>query len=223
MGQRDNDLGWLQPRRVIGVEVGEHYEASAIEDVGGRYRQHPTFRPGLRRIEVAERQVSGPELLRHGEGDAIAHGDFASRILQYRKRWFALAALRERPISSLRRERNQGCAQALYFRVGRRKRLQFENAKGTPVAPEKADDNGTTTKKIRKADETTALGSKPEQGRRLAGLCGLSGDARFGERLYRAPHGINHVWFGVCLVFGTARFKQRLQRHGAAPGSDADT
>src|SRR5215469_3232846 len=104
MGQRENDLCRLQPRGVIGVEVGEHDKASAIEDVGGGYRQYPAFRSGLCRTRVAERQVGGPESPRDGEGDAIARGDFASRILQYRKRRFAVAAERGRRNSSLRRE-----------------------------------------------------------------------------------------------------------------------
>ena len=38
---------------------------------------------------------------------------------------------------------------------------------------------------------------EPEQGRRLAGLYGLGDETRFGERLDRAPRGINHAWFGV--------------------------
>ena len=77
MGQRNNDLGRLQPRGVIGIEVGKHDKAGAIEDVGGRYRQYPTFRSGLRRIGVAQRQVRGPESLWDGKGDAIARCDFA--------------------------------------------------------------------------------------------------------------------------------------------------
>ena len=63
MGQRDSDLGRLQPRRVIGIEIGKHDTAGAIEDVGGGYRQHPTFRSGLRWIGLAQRQVRGPESL----------------------------------------------------------------------------------------------------------------------------------------------------------------
>jgi hypothetical protein len=31
MGQRNNDLGRLQPRGVIGIEVGKHDKAGAIE------------------------------------------------------------------------------------------------------------------------------------------------------------------------------------------------
>ena len=54
VGQRGNDLGWLQPRRVIGVEVGENDEAGPIDHVGGGYRQHPICRIALRRVEVAE-------------------------------------------------------------------------------------------------------------------------------------------------------------------------
>ena len=92
MGQRNNDLGRLQPRRVIGIEVGKHDKAGAIEDVGGGYWQHPTFRSGLRRIEVAQRQVRGPESLWDGKGYAIARCDFAPRIAQYRKRRFAVSA-----------------------------------------------------------------------------------------------------------------------------------
>src|SRR5216683_4525543 len=104
MGQRYNDLGRLQPRGVIGIEVGKHDKAGAIEDVGGGYRQHPTFRSGLRRIGVAQRHVRGPESLWDGEGDAIARCDFALRILQYRKRRFAMTAGRGRRTSSLWRE-----------------------------------------------------------------------------------------------------------------------
>jgi len=94
--------------------------------------------------------------------------------------------------------------------VGRGKRLQLENAKGAPVAPEKADDDGTTIKKVRKVDETAGPTSEPEQGRRLAGLYGLGNDACFCEHLDRAPHGIDRAWFGVRLVFVTARFELRL-------------
>src|SRR5690349_2080475 len=96
MGQRNSDLGRLQPRRIIGIEVGKHDEAGVIEDVGGRYKRHPTFRSDLPRIGVAERQVIAPELPWDSGGDAIAHGDFASGILQYRKRRFAVAAWTER-------------------------------------------------------------------------------------------------------------------------------
>src|SRR5215472_17061001 len=104
MGQRENDLGRLQPGGVISVEVGEHDKASAIEDVGGGYRQSPALRSGLCWTRVAERQVGGPEAPRDGEGDSIAGGDFASCILRYRKRRFAVAAERGRGSSSLRRE-----------------------------------------------------------------------------------------------------------------------
>ena len=95
--------------------------------------------------------------------------------------------------------------------MGRRKRLQFENTKGAPGTPEKADDDGTTIKKIRKVDETVGPTSEPEQGRRLAGLYGLGDEARLGELLDRAPHGGNHVWLGVRLVFATACCKLGLQ------------
>ena len=107
--------------------------------------------------------------------------------------------------------------------MGRRKRLQFVNTKGAPVAPEKTDDDGTTIEKIRKVDETAATASQPEQGRRLAGLCGIGDEARFGEGLDRAPHGINHLWFGVRLVFATACVKLRLQRHRGAPDKRGGT
>src|SRR4029077_17998169 len=117
MGQRNNDLGRLQPGGVIGVEVGEHDEAGAIEEVGGGYRQHPTFRSGLRRIRVAQRQVRGPEWLWDGKGAAVARCDFAPRILQYRTRRYAVTAGRGRRISSLRRESDKRCAQAFDFRV----------------------------------------------------------------------------------------------------------
>jgi len=90
-GQRDNNLNRPQPRSVIGIEVGQHDKAGAIEDVGGRYRQHPTLRSGLRRIGVVERPVSGSELLWDGEGDAIARDDFAVGISQYRKWRLAVA------------------------------------------------------------------------------------------------------------------------------------
>ena len=118
MGQRNNDLGRLQPRGVIGIEVGKHDKAGAIEDVGGGYRQHPTFRSGLRRIGVAQRQVRGPESLWDGKGDAIERCDFAPRILQYRKRRFAVTAGRGRRTSSLRRESDKRCAQAPRFPGG---------------------------------------------------------------------------------------------------------
>ena len=104
MGQRNSDLGRLEPRRIIGIEVGKHDEAGAIEDVGGRYKPHPTFRSDLPRIGVADRLVSTPELPWDGERDAIAHGDVASEIFQYRKRRCAVAAWTERLTWILRRE-----------------------------------------------------------------------------------------------------------------------
>src|SRR5215472_16320259 len=113
MGQRNDKLGRIEPRCVVGVKVGEHDNAGAIEEVSGRYRQHPTFRPGFRWIGVAERQVSGVELLRDGEGDAIARGDFATRIPQYRKRRFGVSARKERPTSRVRREGDYRRAEAL--------------------------------------------------------------------------------------------------------------
>ena len=99
----------------------------------------------------------------------------------------------------------------------RRQRLQFENTKGAPVTPEKADNDGPTIKEVRKVDETAGPISEPEQGRRLAGLYGLGDETRFGERLDRASRGINHAGFNVSLVFATACFKLCPQRHGAAP------
>ena len=33
MGQRNNDLGRVQPRGVIGIEVGKHDKAGAIEEL----------------------------------------------------------------------------------------------------------------------------------------------------------------------------------------------
>jgi hypothetical protein len=107
--------------------------------------------------------------------------------------------------------------------VGRRERLQFKNTKGAPRTPEKADDDGTTFKKIRKIDETTAPASEPEETRRLAGLYGLGDEACLSERPDRAPRGINHLWFGVRLVFATVCVKLRLQRHRAAPDKRGGT
>ena len=193
MGQRNNNLGWLQPRGVIGVKVREHDETGAIEDVAGRYRQCPTLRPGLRGIGVAERQVSGPELLREGESNAIACGHFASGILQYWKRGSAALGCSRRLCSHLRREHDQRCAQPLDFRVDCRKCLQFENTKGAPVAPQKADDDGPTIQKIWKIDEIAAPASKPEQGRCIAGFYGLGYEAGSRERLDRAARGIDQV------------------------------
>ena len=118
----------------------------------------------------------------------------------------------------MRRKSDQRCAQALDFGMGGRKRLQFENTKGAPVAAKKADDHRTAFEKMREVDEAAATASEPERRRCLAGLYGLGDEVRFGERLDRAPRGINHVWFGVRLVFATACYKLRLQRHGAAPG-----
>jgi len=88
--------------------------------------------------------------------------------------------------------------------MDRRERLQFENTIGAPVASEKADDNGTAIEKIRKIDETAAPASQPEQGRRFARLHGLGDETRCGERLYRAPRGIDHVRLGVRLALKTA-------------------
>ena len=92
MGQRGNNLGRLQPRGVIGIEVGKNDKAGAIEDVGCRYREQPAFR--LRRVGIAELQISRAELVSDGESDAIARGDLASWIPQYRKRRFAATAPR---------------------------------------------------------------------------------------------------------------------------------
>jgi hypothetical protein len=91
VAQRNNDFAWLQPCRVIGVEVGKHDQAGAIEEVSSGYWQHPTIRSVLRRIGETERPVSGPELLGDGEGDAIARTDFTFGILQYRERQPAVA------------------------------------------------------------------------------------------------------------------------------------
>jgi hypothetical protein len=121
------------------------------------------------------------------------------------------------------RESNKRCAQAFDYRLGRRERLQFENTKGAPGTPEKADDDGTTVKKIREINETAAPASQPEQTRRLAGLYGLGDKACLSERPDRAPRGINHLWFGVRLVFATACVKLRLQRHRAAPDKRGGT
>src|ERR1700746_1181974 len=82
MGQGGNNLSRLQPRGVIGIEAGKHDKAGAIEDVGGRYRQYETFRSGLRRIGVTERQVSSPEMARHGEGNPITRGDFDGTTIE---------------------------------------------------------------------------------------------------------------------------------------------
>ena len=131
--------------------------------------------------------------------------------MHYWKRWFAAAACRGRLGAGLWRESDQRCTQALDFRVGRRERLQFENTKRAPVAPEKADDDGTAIQKIRKIDETAAPASQLEQGHRLARLYCLGDDACFCERLDRALHSINRARFGVRLVFATARFVLRLQ------------
>ena len=59
--------------------------------------------------------------------------------------------------------------------------------------------------------------------RHLAGLYGVGDEAGFDERHDRAPRGIDHLGFSVRLVFLTACFKLRLQRHGVAPGNDVST
>jgi hypothetical protein len=105
------------------------------------------LRPGLDcarscRATAYSGGLATPESVWDGKGDAIARCDFAPRILQYRKRRFAVTAGRGRRTSSLRRESDKRCAQALDFRVGRRERLQFENTKGAPGIPEKADETG---------------------------------------------------------------------------------
>jgi hypothetical protein len=70
------------------------------------------------------------------------------------------------------------------FRLGGGKRLQFENAEGASIAPEKAQDNRTAFEKTRKVDEAAAL-AQPEPRRDLAGLHGLGDKTCFGERLGR--------------------------------------
>jgi len=162
-------------------------------------------------------------LLRNGEGNAIARGDFASGISQYRKRGFAVTAWQRWLGSSLRRKSDKRCAEALDFRAGRRKRVQFEEAEGAPITPEKTDDDRPAFEKIRKGNETAAPASEPEQRRRLAGLYSLSDEAGFRERLDRAPRGINHLWFNFRLVFATACVKLGLQRHRTAPDKRGGT
>jgi len=71
-GQRNNNLGGIQPRGVVGIEVGKNYKTGAVEDIGGGYQQRPTFRFRRLRIGIAERQVSGPKLPRDDKSDAIA-------------------------------------------------------------------------------------------------------------------------------------------------------
>jgi hypothetical protein len=97
-----------------------------------------------------------------------------------------------------------------------------EQKRGTS-SPEEADDDGTAREKIRKVDETAAPASQPKQGRRLASLYGFGDAARFGEHLDRAPHGVNHLYFGVRLVITTACVKLRLQRHRRAPDERGGT
>jgi hypothetical protein len=97
MGQCGNNLSRLQPRSVIGIEVGKHDKAGAIEDVGGRYRQCETFRSGLRRIGVTERQVSSPEILRRGEGNPITRGDFDGTTIEKIRKIDEIAAPASEP------------------------------------------------------------------------------------------------------------------------------
>src|ERR1700730_18450634 len=136
MGQRDNDSGVLQPRRVIGIEIGKHDKAGAIEDVGGGYRQHPTFRSGLRRI-----------------GGSPEPGRRPGSALGRQRRCDSAMGLctQDRSVSE-----TTVCGLCLgmtnYLAHAARKRLAL--TKGAPVAPEKADDDGTAIKKIRKIDET---------------------------------------------------------------------
>jgi hypothetical protein len=97
MGQCGNNLSRLQPRSVIGIEVGKHDKAGAIEDVGGRYRQYETFRSGLRRIGVTERQVSSPKMLRHREGNPITRGDFDGTTIEKIRKIDEIAAPASEP------------------------------------------------------------------------------------------------------------------------------
>ena len=85
----------------------------------------------------------------------------------------AVVARRGQLTLSLRRESDQRCTQALDFRVGRRKRIQFQNAEWAPIAAKKANDGGTAIKNIRKVNKTTAPALEAEQGRHLACLYGL--------------------------------------------------
>jgi hypothetical protein len=101
--------------------------------------------------------------------------------------------------------------------MGLRKRLQFEDTEGAPIAAEKADDGGTTIEKIRKSDETAAPAPQSEQRRHFTGFYGIGDKPHFGELLDRAPHSRNHVRCGVRLKCATACFKLRLQRDRAPP------
>ena len=105
----------------------------------------------------------------------------------------------------------------LNFRLGCRKRLQFEDAERTSIAPKKAQDNRTLFEETRKVDKTTALAAQPEPGRDLAGLHRLGGKSRFGESPDGAMHRNDHLWRGIRFVLATARVKLRLQGHPAAP------
>jgi len=97
--------------------------------------------------------------------------------------------------------------------MGRRKRLQFENAERAPITAKKADYDGTVIKKIRKVNQITAPAAEPESRRHLAGLYRLSDEAGFSKCPDRTAHGTNRARFGLRLVFTTTRVKLRLQRH----------
>jgi hypothetical protein len=78
-------LGRLEPRGVIGIHVRKHYKTVPIDDVRGRQRQHPTVGSPFRAVRVAKGKISGLELRRHGEGDAITGRNPASWIPQCRE------------------------------------------------------------------------------------------------------------------------------------------
>ena len=76
------------------------------------------------------------------------------------------------------------------FALAKTSAAQCEDTIGAPVAPQKADDDGTTIEKNRKIDEIAAPASEPEQGRRLAGFLRRWREGWFCKRLDRAARGI---------------------------------
>src|SRR5258708_2447813 len=85
MRQGHGDLPRLEPRGVVGIDVGKPYDPVPIDDVRGRQRQHPAIGTLFQPLRVAERKIGGPDLRSHCEGDAITGGDPASRIFEDRE------------------------------------------------------------------------------------------------------------------------------------------
>jgi len=151
-----NHVVWVQPSRVVYIDVGQPDHPFFIDEEGGWHRQVLRTIGAVEEIErMAELSVKLLQFFSDLENNAKLTGHLVPHIAQYRKSEFILFLCAQRIVWQLRRNSYDLCPKLLQLRQSPLKAPQVQIAVGAPAASVKDQDYWTLTQQRLQADAAT--------------------------------------------------------------------